>query len=153
MNSIVLLITMIVMWVIVVASTYQRFYTMPKWFENPPASFERIRRQSKASQAFWLPITALSLIAIVADLILNWHYLNIRICILSALLCFIINGVSTGAYFVKEILYFARMPANVSPTGDLLNRTKFWLKWTTVRNVLQIGSAVFISIAYHYANH
>ena len=149
---IVLLITMVVLWVIVVASLYQRLYTMPKWFENPPLSFERIRKQSKASQLFWLPITGLSLVSLVGSLITNWQYIEVRTYLFAALACFVLNGISTGVYFVKEILYFAKMPADAPQTTELLARTKRWLTWTTLRNVLQIISALFAAIAYRHFN-
>ncbi len=145
---IVLLITTVVLWIVVAASWLQRLYAMPRWFENPPASFERIRRQSKASRIFWLPIMALSLISSIASLIMNWGYPDIRTYMLIALACFVLNGVSTGLYFVKEILIFARMPADAPQTPALLTRTKTWLKWTTLRNVLQVFSAVFATMAY-----
>lgn len=150
MNTILLLITMIILWIIVAASLFQRLYTMPKWFENPPVSFERIRQQSKASQIFWLPITGLSLIALIASLILNWQYMDIRTYIFAALGCFVLNGISTGVYFVKEILFFAKMPVDATQTPELLLRTTTWLKWTALRNVLQIISAVFATIAYQH---
>jgi hypothetical protein len=149
MNTIILLITMIILWVIVLASLFQRLYTMPKWFENPPVSFERIRQQSKASQIFWLPITGLSLIFLIASLIVNWQYVDVRTYIFAALGCFVLNGISTGAYFVKEILLFAKMPVDAPQTPELLVRTTTWLKWTTLRNILQIISAISATIAYH----
>ena len=150
MNSIVLLITVIVLWVIVIAASYQRLFTMPKWFENPPLSFERIRQQSKASQLFWLPITGLSLICLITGLVMNWHDIAVRSCIFAALACFVLNAVSTGVYFVKEILAFAKMPVDAPQTPDLLARTKTWLTWTTLRNVLQIIAAVSATIAYQH---
>jgi len=153
MNNTILLSAMIILWLIVIASSYQRLYTMPRWFSNPPASFERIRRQSKASQLFWLPVTTLSLISLIASLIVYWNYANLRLYICAALACFVINGVSTGVYFVKEILIFARMQPDEPQTAELLNRTSIWLKWTTARNVLQTVSAVCVTIAYQHAVH
>lgn len=148
MNTTILLIAMILMWLTVAASLFQRFYKMPKWFENPPVSFELIRKQSKASKAFWLPLTALLLIFIIASLIVNWADVNIRNYIIITLAGFVINAALTGAYFVKEVMAFSKMEINAPQTPDLLKRTKFWLKWTTVRNLLQIISAWFITIAY-----
>ena len=69
MNHTFLLIAMILMWVAVVVGLYQRIFEMPKWFANPPSSFELIRKQSKRSRTFWLPLSALLMISLIGALI------------------------------------------------------------------------------------
>jgi len=151
MNITILLIATVLMWIAVIVGLYQRIFLMPKWFENPPASFERIRKQSKNARTFWIPLSALIMISLVTALILNWENYGIRIHIIGSLVCFGLTGALSGIYFVKEVLKFSKMPVNAPQTPDLIKRTKFWLRWTTVRDVLQIFAAVFVSIAYNHA--
>jgi hypothetical protein len=149
MNQTILLVAVILMWVAVVAGTYQRIFQMPKWFDNPPASFERIRRQSKKAKLFWIPLSILFMISMVTSLILNWEYLLTRNYIFASLGCFGLTGILSGLYFVKEVLAFSSMPVDAPTTPELLERTKFWLKWTTVRDLLQLLAAIFVTIAYN----
>ena len=150
MNSTILLIAMILMWIAVVVGLYQRIFLMPKWFENPPASFERIRKQSKAAKTFWLPLSALFMLSLITALILNWRYPDVRNYIFASLACFGLTGALSGIYFIKEVLAFSNMPVDSPQTPELLQRTKFWLRWTTVRDVLQILAAVFVTMAYSH---
>lgn len=55
---------------------YQRIFEMPTRFANPPISFELIRKQSKASSAFWLPLSALFMISLIGALIFLFKHLN-----------------------------------------------------------------------------
>jgi len=151
MNLTILLIAVILIWIAVIAGLYQRIFLMPKWFENPPASFERIRKQSKTARTFWIPLSALFMISIVTALILNWKNYDIRLHIIASLVCFGLTGVLSGIYFVKEVLNFSRIPVDAPQTPDLIRRIKFWLRWTTVRDVLQIFAAGFVTIAYNHA--
>ena len=148
MNNIILLITVILIWIIVIVGIYQRIFKIPEWFENPPASFELIRNQSKLSRTFWLPISALFIIMIILSLILNWSHTLSRFHIIAAFICYGIAGALSGSYFIKEVVAFTKIPVDALQTPELLRRTKFWLKWTTVRDVLQILTAVLITIAY-----
>jgi hypothetical protein len=151
MNITILLIATVLMWIAVLVGLYQRIFLMPKWFENPPESFELIRRQSKTARSFWIPLSALIMISLVTALILNWKYSDARTHIIGSLACFGLTGALSGIYFVKEVLNFSKMPATAPQTPDLLRRTKIWLRWTTVRDVLQIFAAAFVTIAYNHA--
>jgi hypothetical protein len=53
----------------------------------------------------------------------------------------------SGAYFVKEILAFSKMSATTPLTPALKKRAQTWLKWTTVRNVLQAISLGLLVVA------
>ena len=148
MNEIILLAAVILMWVAVIAGTYQRIFQMPKWFENPPASFERIRKQSKTAKMFWIPLSALFMISLIISLILNWENTIARNYILASMGCFGLTGALSGLYFVKEVLAFSSMPVDAPKTPELLGRTKFWLRWTTARDILQLLAAIFATAAY-----
>jgi hypothetical protein len=60
---------------IFIAGGYERFYRIPKWFENPPQSFGLIAPQTKKSTVFWIPVQALFLIALITAIITNWGYI------------------------------------------------------------------------------
>lgn len=64
MNHGVLLIALILIGLAVIVGAYQRIVEMPKWFANPPASFDLIRKQSKNARIFWILLTALFMIFI-----------------------------------------------------------------------------------------
>ena len=130
------------------AGLYQRIFEMPKWFANPPVSFELIRKQSKAARAFWIPLSALFMISLLTALILNWQNHIVRSYIFATLACFGLTGALSGIYFVKEVIAFTKISIDAPQTPELLHRVKFWLRWTTVRDVLQILAAIFVTAAY-----
>ena len=148
MNGTILLIAVILIWIAVLAGTYQRIFEMPKWFANPPASFELIRKQSKTARIFWIPLSILFVISACIALILNWQYAGTRVHIIGALICFGLTGLLSGVYFVKEVIAFTKIPVDAAQTPELLRRVRVWLRWTTVRDVLQLFAAVFLTIAY-----
>ncbi len=148
MNSIILLISLLLIWVMVLTGLYQRIFIMPKWFENPPASFDRIREQSKTSKKFWIPLTILFILSLIAALILNWQFTGTRYYIIGAFACFITSAILSGSYFIKEVVAFSKIPADSPQTPELLKRTRFWLKWTSVRDILQFLTGVFVALAY-----
>jgi hypothetical protein len=151
MNHTILLVAMILMWIAVIVGTYQRIFQMPKWFSNPPASFELIRRQSKKARTFWIPLSVLFMISVCTSVILNWQNFGVRIHILAGLGCFVLTGILSGVYFVKEVIAFSKMPADAPQTPELLQRTRFWLRWTTTRDILQLFAAIFLTIAYRHS--
>lgn|SRR5437762_8329991 len=148
MNGTILLIAVILIWIAVLVGTYQRIFEMPKWFANPPASFELIRKQSKLAKTFWIPLSILFVISACIALILNWQYAGTRVHIIGALICFGLTGLLSGVYFVKEVIAFTKIPVDAAQTPELLRRVRVWLRWTTVRDVLQLFAAVFLTIAY-----
>lgn len=150
MKETVLLVGLILIWIAVIAGTYQRIFEMPKWFANPPASFELIRKQSKKARAFWIPLSALFMISIGISLVLYWNHVDTRIHIIGAIVCFGLTGALSGIYFVKEVIAFTKIPTNAPQTPELLHRVRFWLRWTTVRDILQLFAALFLTIAYNH---
>lgn len=148
MPATVLFIAVVLMWIAVLVGTYQRLVEMPKWFSNPPASFELIRRQSKKARIFWIPLSALFMISACTALILNWDLTAVSHYILASIACFGLTGALSGMYFVKEVIAFTKIPADAPQTPELLGRTRFWLRWTTVRDVLQFLASVFMTVAY-----
>lgn len=150
MNYTILLIAVILIWIAVLAGTFRRIFEMPKWFANPPASFALIRKQSKKARAFWIPLSSLFMISICTALILNWQFADTRNHIIGSIICFGLTGLLSGIYFVKEVIAFTKMPANTPQTPQLLHRVKFWLRWTTIRDILQLCAAIFATIAYNH---
>src|SRR5204862_1620398 len=98
MNGTILLIAVILIWIAVIVGTYQRIFEMPKWFANPPASFELIRKQSKKARIFWIPLSALFMTSICTALILNWHLSDVRNYLIFSILCFGLTGTLSGIY-------------------------------------------------------
>jgi len=150
MNSLVLFIAVILIWIAVIAGFYQRIFEMPKWFANPPASFELIRRQSKKARTFWIPLSVLFILSACTALILNWQLSDIRNHIIGGIVCFGLTSALSRIYFVREVIAFTKIPIDAPQTPELLNRTRFWLRWTSVRDLLQLFAASFLSIAFNH---
>ena len=150
MDKTILLLALILIWIAVIAGTYQRIFEMPKWFANPPASFELIRKQSKKARIFWIPLSALFIIFACISLILYWDYVDTRIHIIGAIVCFGLTGALSGIYFVSEVIAFTKITPDAPQTPELMSRVRFWLRWTTVRDILQLFAAIFLSIAYNH---
>ncbi|HTE31233.1 MAG TPA: hypothetical protein VK666_12720 [Chryseolinea sp.] len=152
LHTLSLLIATILMWVAVLVGTFQRVIEMPKWFKNPPSSFELIRAQSGKAKAFWIPLSVLFMTSVFTALVLNWNgSKDVRIHIIGAIACYALTGILSGLYFVKEVIAFTKIPANAPQTPELLKRTRFWLRWTTIRDVLQWAAASFLTIAFNHA--
>ncbi|HYG14993.1 MAG TPA: hypothetical protein VEC12_04500 [Bacteroidia bacterium] len=143
-----LLAALVLMWIAVLVGTAQRIFQMPQWFADPPASFELIRRQSKAARLFWIPLSVLFVLCASIALIDIWEQTTARNYVLMALAAYALAGVLSAMYFVKEIIAFSKMPPDGPKTGELLWRTRTWLRWTTVRNVFHWFAAIFLTLAY-----
>lgn len=143
-----MLLATVLSWIATIVGTYQRVFEMPKWFANPPASFELIRRQSKKSRSFWIPLLTLFMIALFVSLILNWQHILVRNHLVMAIGIFFLSGVLSGTYFIKEIIAFTRIPVDAPSTAELVGRVKFWLRWTMVRDILQLLMSIIITIAF-----
>lgn len=150
MDKAILLIAMVLIWIAVLAGAYLRIFKMPKWFANPPASFELIRKQSKNARIFWIPLSILFSISVSMALVMAWPYDDIRNHILASIICFGLTGFLSGVYFVKEVITFTKIPPDSPQTPSLLRRVRLWQRWTTIRNVLQLCSALFLTIAYRH---
>lgn len=151
MNVPILLISTILMWVAVITGFYLRIFVVTKWFKNPPSSFELIRKQGNAVRSFWIPLSALLVVSLSVALILNWNYELARMHIIGAMVCFGLTGILNIVYFVREVMLFSKIPAHTRQTSDLLRRTKTWLRWAIIRDLLLVVAALFISIAYNHA--
>ena len=133
--------------IILIRGTYERIYNIPKWFANPPSTFEIIRQQAKGSAQFWLPVQLLYIISFVAALITNWQSTTIRNYLIFAGVSYQIVIVVTMVYFVKEIMAFQKIPVDAPLTNELQHRVNKWYKWTIVRNILQGIAFVFLMLA------
>jgi hypothetical protein len=124
-----------------------RTRVIPTWFADMPHSFTRIRTEAPKG---WIPLQAFFAVAFLGAIIFNWNTPLVRLYLLLTLACYLIIGVSTGVYFVKEILAFKKMPATTPMTDDLQRRVSLWQTLTTGRNLLQVVSTVLLIIACFY---
>lgn len=144
----VLFISMVSVWISVIAGTYQRIFAMPKWFAKPPESFELIRKQNKLARRFWIPLSIVFIISLAISIIIYIDQDQVRNFLLAAFVCFAVNGALSGVYFAKEIIAFTKVTVDSPLTGELQNRVRFWLRWTILRDMLQLFTAIFVTIAY-----
>ncbi len=67
-DTIFIMAATVLLAVIFFAGIRERVVNMPRWFANPPASFEIIRQQAKGAQKFWIPLQILYTMLILAML-------------------------------------------------------------------------------------
>jgi len=147
MNSFLLIAAAFLLAVNTISGLYMRTRVIPTWFADMPHSFARIR--TKAPRG-WVPLQGLFALAFIGALILNWDNDVIRSYMLLVLGCYIVIVVSTGVYFVREILAFSKLPAATKLTPELLKRIARWKLLTTGRNILQVLAALFLIAACFY---
>lgn len=147
MNQTAVYVSTVLMWIAVIAGLYQRIFAMPKWFADAPKSFELIRRQSKNAKRFWIPLSVAFIGVTIIALAMNLEFPAVRNYILAALGCYALTGALSWLYFVKEVISFTEIAVNAPHTPELKERIDFWLRWTTVRDVLMTGAAIFLSLA------
>jgi hypothetical protein len=149
MNTIVLLGAVILMWIGVVEATIVRVFQMPKWFADPPFSFHLIKKQTKKLRMFWIPLSIAFMLCSSIALVLDWHFPATRNYILAGVGFYFLNGIVSGSYFVKEVHEFSSMSVNAPQTPQLISRTQKWLRLTTIRDVMQLLTAIFMTLAYN----
>jgi hypothetical protein len=146
-----LLVAAILMWIAVISGLYQRIFIIPKWFKDPPVSFDLIRKQNGTIRSFWIILSALIVFVLFTALYLNWHWPHGRTHIIGGIVCFMLTGILGITYFIREIMIFSKIPGGAGLTPDLQKRIKRWLSWSPVRDLLLILAALFVSIAYNHA--
>jgi hypothetical protein len=127
------------------AALYQLIAVMPGWFAALPASLSAIG--GKVDRGFWIPLQTSALLAMVVALVLNWGHTDRRSPLLFAFACNVIVWIATGAYFVREILWFAKFPKDAPATPELRARGRRWLSLQWIRIVLLIAGQVGILLA------
>jgi hypothetical protein len=147
MNIFILQLAASLLWLAVIAGAYQRIIDVPKWFANPPSSFEVIRQQSRKIALFTVPLLLLLTAAFAWALFLNSSVPRVRNYILASIVCFMTGKALSAAYFVKEIVAFSKTPVTAPKTPALVIRVKFWQRWTFLRDVLQVFAALLITLA------
>jgi len=147
MSITVLYIATAAMCLLAIAGTWQRAYQMPGWFGNPPASLGLIGVQNRKLRQFTRPLSILFFATGCAALLFYREVEEIRNHILTALACYITAGLLTGIYFTRELMAFSAMPENTPQTPELLRRTRRWLRWTVVRDVLYWLAAISMILA------
>lgn len=133
--------------IIFVAGVRERVVNIPRWFSNPPASFELIRQQAPAATRFWIPVQLTFLVTLTLAFITNWKYHDVRLMMILGTTAFLIVIALTAAFYVKEIMAFSKMPADAPVTKDLLKRAHIWYSTTVSRNIIQGIALVFFILA------
>jgi len=135
--------------VIVIAGVRERVVNIPNWFANPPASFDLIRKQAPAAQRFWIPLQILFFIALILAIASNWKYRPVRNLLIAGSVVYLLVVGLTAGYFLREVMYFSRLPADAPATPELLQRAKTWYQTTISRNILQGIALAFLVTAIH----
>jgi hypothetical protein len=147
MNSVFLIAAALLLLLNTLWGLYMRTRVIPTWFADMPRSFARIRTEAPKG---WIPLQAFFAMAFIGALISNWDNAMIRLLLLLVLVCYIVIVVSTGVYFVKEILAFKKLPADVKITEALRQRAARWQTLTTWRNILQVFGAGLLVVSCFY---
>jgi len=113
------------------AGVNQSLFVLPQWFSSPPDSLPE-RQESRPVQAFWIPLTVGSTLAIGAAWALNRHNPRRRRLLSAALGLYAATWATTAVYFAPEILRLARTGREMDPQ-EAATRGKRWLKLNWVR--------------------
>lgn len=136
-NSISLIAATLALAVIFIAGVRERVLNIPRWFANPPSSFELIRRQAPAAARFWIPAQLVFLATLIFAFVVNWQLRDVRLMLMLGTAAFLAAIVLTAAYYVKEIMAFSKMPPDAPVTDELLKRAHTWYSTTISRNIIQ----------------
>lgn len=147
LSSLSLLAATITLSIIFIAGVRERVVNIPKWFSNPPASFELIRQQAPAAQRFWIPVQIVFLVTLILSLSTNWKYKDVRLMMILGTSAFLVVIALTAAFYVKEIMAFSKMPVDAPATESLLKRADTWYSTTVSRNIIQGIALVFFIVA------
>ena len=147
MNSITLIAVTLTLAVIFLAGLRERLINIPRWFANPPSSFELIRQQAPAAMRFWIPVQIIFIVTLIAAFVVNWEIRDVRLMLIFGTAAFFVVIALTGIYYVKEIMAFSKMPPDAPVTDELLKRAHRWYSTTVSRNIIQGIALLFFILA------
>jgi hypothetical protein len=146
LSNISLLMATLTLGVIFIAGVRERIVNIPRWFADPPVSFELIRKQAPAAARFWIPVQIIFLVSLITAFITNWRYQDVRLMMIFGTAAFLIVIVLTAAFYVKEIMAFSKIPVDAPATETLLKRANTWFRTTVIRNIIQGVALVFFIV-------
>jgi hypothetical protein len=132
----ILLLCSLLFGLVLGAGISQSLFVMPAWFASPPASLALIGHQSAKSVAFWIPLQAGLLAALVASLALNWRSPERRKLVGGALGVYVLTWVVSGLFFVPEIISLAAAASDGPYDASLAERGQRWMQLSWGRHVL-----------------
>ena len=150
MHKTILLIAVILIWIDFFFGIYHRFIQMPRWIQNPPASFNLIHTEGVRTKFFWETISALFVIAAIAGLIVNWHHDDARSHIIASLIWFLFALILNFVYYIHKRLSIKKMPLDSDETHLMVIKVKSWMRWTLGRDIMILIAAGFITIAWNH---
>lgn len=83
---------------------YRHCVVIPSWFREPPASFASINQYGKSEARFWVPLQAITMLALVVSLLIHWHEPARRALIVAAFACYLIVAAVTAVYFAPSMI-------------------------------------------------
>jgi len=125
---------------------YQNCVVIPSWFRDPPASFSRINQYGKSELRFWIPMQALTVLALIAALFAHWNESTRRLLLLGALTCYFLTVAVTSAYFAPRIIAWGRMNPEAAVPKELRVTGNRWraLSWMR-QSVLIVADLLLLS--------
>ncbi|GAA1662621.1 hypothetical protein [Fodinicola feengrottensis] len=123
---------------------YQAIYVFPTYFSAPPASLRRY--QADTSWKFWLPLHAITFVALVLATIGNLGTGRAGF-VLAAVVCYLAAWIATLIWFIPGVVAFNKVDVDGPDSPELKEKGRRWLRDSTARLVLLLAAAVLLVIA------
>jgi hypothetical protein len=123
---------------------YQALFVFPEYFSDPPGSLRRY--QEDKSWSFWLPLHAVTLIALVCSLIATRPETPFAL-VLAAASCYLAALIVTGIWFIPGVIAFNKVDVEGPASPALAEQGRRWQQRSIGRLVLMLAAAVLLTLA------
>jgi len=124
---------------------YQHCVVIPAWFREPPASFASINQYGKSEVRFWVPLQAITMIALVVSLLMHWREPARRALIVAACACYLVVAAVTAVYFAPRIIAWSKMNPDGAASRELRAASHRWVLWSWIRQgILVVGDLLLL---------
>jgi hypothetical protein len=144
MGDVPLVVAALGMGMVVGSGVFQALYVMPEYFADPPASLARF--QQDASVRYWLPLHAVTLIALVTGLVVEWDS-GRHVLLLWGLGTYVLCWAVTFAFFIPGVVAFNRVDTTGPRSPELAQRGRRWMVLSWPRHLLMAASAILVLTA------
>ena len=130
--------------IVIGAAVYEHMAVVPQWSAAPPASLTMFQgKYGLNAQPFWMSIHPITLLLFIATLVVFWKT-GSRIHILLPLSVYVAILVTTGIYFVPQLLSIIQTPLTDTVDAALTARAKTWETLSLLRLGILVVSAIYL---------
>lgn len=128
-------------WITPLPVLEDRIAAFPEYFSAPPASLRRY--QADTSWKFWLPLHAVTLVALVLTVLANLDSAESAL-LLAAGACYVAAWIATLVWFVPGVIEFNKVDVDGPASPELAARALRWQRRSSGRLVLLLAAAILL---------